>query len=36
MYLPEDGWVQDEYYSITGCIHYTFEEYKLSLRYGTS
>lgn len=32
MYLPEDGWVQDEYYTITGCIHYTFEEYKIEPR----
>ena len=34
MYLPEDGWIQDEYYSITGCIHYTFEEYKIEPRYS--
>ncbi|MGB0462851.1 MAG: hypothetical protein ACPGOX_07430, partial [Flavobacteriales bacterium] len=34
MYLPEDGWIQDEYYSITGCIHYTFEEYKIEPRYA--
>lgn len=32
MYLPEDGWIQDELYSITGCIHYTFEEYKIEPR----
>ncbi len=32
MYLPEDGWVLNETYSITGCIHYTFEEYKLEPR----
>ena len=34
MYLPEDGWIQDEYYAITGCIHYTFEEYKIEPRYA--
>lgn len=34
MYLPEDGWIQEEYYSITGCIHYTFEEYKIEPRYA--
>lgn len=32
MYIPADGWVQGEYYSITGCIHYTFEEYKIEPR----
>lgn len=33
MYLPADGWVLDETYSITGCIHYTFEEYKIEPRF---
>lgn len=32
MYLPEDGWIMDEVYAVTGCIHYTFEEYKLEPR----
>ena len=32
MYLPADGWIQGETYSIAGCIHYTFEEYKLEVR----
>lgn len=32
MYLPADGWIQDGMYSITGCIHYTFEEYKIEPR----
>jgi hypothetical protein len=34
MYIPEDGWVLDETYSITGCIHYTFEEYKIEPRFA--
>jgi len=34
MFWPEEGWIQDEYYSITGCIHYTFEEYKIEPRYS--
>ena len=34
MYLPDTGWVLDETYSITGCIHYTFEEYKLEPRFA--
>jgi hypothetical protein len=34
MYLPETGWVLDETYSITGAIHYTFEEYKLEPRFA--
>jgi hypothetical protein len=32
MYYPEDGWIADQVYSITGCIHYTFEEYKIEPR----
>ena len=32
MYLPADGWIQGETYSIAGCMHYTFEEYKLEVR----
>ncbi len=32
MYFPEAGWVADQVYSITGCIHYTFEEYKIEIR----
>ena len=32
MYAPENGWIQDETYSIAGCLHYTFEEYKLEVR----
>lgn len=32
MYLPAAGWVQGETYSIAGCMHYTFEEYKLEVR----
>jgi hypothetical protein len=32
MYIPESGWVQGETYSLTGCMHYTFEEYKLEVR----
>jgi len=34
MYIPEAGWVLNETYSITGCIHYTFEEYKIEPRFA--
>ena len=34
MYIPESGWVLNETYSITGCIHYTFEEYKIEPRFA--
>jgi predicted extracellular nuclease len=34
MYYPESGWVADQVYSITGCIHYTFKEYKIEPRYA--
>ncbi|MGY8941397.1 MAG: hypothetical protein ACKVJH_05125, partial [Flavobacteriales bacterium] len=32
MYLPAGGWIQGETYSIAGCMHYSFEEYKLEVR----
>lgn len=32
MYIPAAGWVEGETYSIAGCMHYTFEEYKLEVR----
>jgi hypothetical protein len=32
MYYPEDGWIAEQVYSITGCLHYTFEEYKIEPR----
>ncbi|MDA8771445.1 T9SS type A sorting domain-containing protein [Flavobacteriales bacterium] len=32
MYYPEDGWIAEQIYSITGCLHYTFEEYKIEPR----
>tara|TARA_Y100000589_G_scaffold267735_1_gene259312 strand:+ start:2834 stop:3706 length:873 start_codon:yes stop_codon:yes gene_type:complete len=32
MYLPEPSWVQDEYYTITGPLNYSYEEYKIEPR----
>lgn len=32
IYIPEDGWVQDEIYTLTGPLHYTYEEYKIEVR----
>ena len=32
MYYPEDGWIEGQVYAVTGCLHYTFEEYKIEVR----
>lgn len=32
MYFPADGWTEGAVYSLTGCLHYTFEEYKIEVR----
>lgn len=32
IYIPESGWIQDEYYSLTGPLNYHYEEYKIEVR----
>ena len=32
LYIPEPAWVQDEYYTITGPLNYSYEEYKIEPR----
>ena len=32
IYIPEAGWVQDEYYTLTGPLNYHYEEYKIEVR----
>lgn len=32
IYIPETGWVQDEYYTLTGPLNYHYEEYKIEVR----
>ena len=32
IYIPEPAWVQDEYYTITGPLNYSYEEYKIEPR----
>ena len=33
-FVPDPAWVQDEYYTITGILHYTYEEYKIEPRFS--
>jgi len=32
MYIPEAGWTMGEIYTITGPLHYTYEEHKIEVR----
>lgn len=32
MYIPEAGWTLGEVYTITGPLHYTYEEHKIEVR----
>ena len=32
IYIPETGWIQDEYYTLTGPLNYHYEEYKIEVR----
>jgi hypothetical protein len=32
MHIPEDGWILNEIYTLTGPLHYTYEEYKIEVR----
>jgi hypothetical protein len=32
IYIPESGWIQDEYYTLTGPLNYHYEEYKIEVR----
>jgi len=32
LYMPDPAWVIDEYYSITGVLTYSYEEYKIEPR----
>ena len=32
LYMPDPAWVQDEYYTITGVLTYSYEEYKIEPR----
>tara|TARA_B000000532_G_C18837743_1_gene393441 strand:+ start:233 stop:1120 length:888 start_codon:yes stop_codon:yes gene_type:complete len=34
LYIPDPAWVQDEYYTITGPLNYSYEEYKIEPRSG--
>lgn len=32
LHIPDPAWVQDEYYTITGPLNYSYEEYKIEPR----